>query len=810
MPNNKEIKFSARLDDSQLNQDIQNFQRKLRELQDSQNRQAQGMRLNQTMVNQGLPAMGQYTQQGYQNAYNNNNNVARQAFAAEVEQLKKLEQVRESLTKKLERQTKIQEMMKEQGRDLLDIETRRANTAERLAKASQDVNSKLTVLNAGSGLLRPDMQQGPQYGPPAPPSGPPPPGAFSSVVGALGGASAIIAGIAKAVQIGTSVYRSMGEAPAVAAAAQGSAIQGTIGREVEAIYSGRSGIEAAFMPEKSKATAAAMEILRRRQSTTGLGIGAQIIGGTAAGAGIGAGVGSVIPGLGTMAGGIVGGATGFLGTAGSILSDKNSLYALMEAMGSKSAGQARQGLLAQEFAENFNKTRQGLIEQNPFKKAAAEQYNANAPAYLQFQRQLGLNYETFHGEGGFRGNATANGFTDEQAMSMSAQILGAGGSTGSAGGKNAVLALQAQRNFNLTNAGNILGKLSGVNANQQENKEALIRILAEGTKLGFDGSHYVEESRKFTETVAEIVSRGGGSSAEDAARAARSFAGFVSEPSTAKGLEAAKSMFERYQEMSSATTGARGVMRASGFLTEPSLRKLSQESRINLAGLSEQNLTAEHPFVTKAAREAGVTPEELIENITEVNRKAMTRRPIEKYRKELLDLQKKSGVTVTGENFRSIGGRTQELIENIAGGLGLDTGEMTGPQAISEAFKYVNNKPVDRNAAPSGKLGLKGYGSEIETKLLGSGPTGRVEDETVRANAEAADQMIKSFRSMKDELVPSAAAIHAFNEELRRTVDIISKMPNSANLLSTMFGKQVGATGGAQEQGGTTTGTGGK
>jgi len=808
---NKEIKFSARLDDSQLTQDIQNFQRKLKELQEASNRQASGMRINQTLVNNGMPAMGNYTQQAYQSAYNSNNNSARQAYAAEVEQLRKLEQVRESLTKKLERQTKIQEMLKEQGKDLLAIEERRADTTERLSRASQAVTNKQTVLNAGSPLLNPNLGQGPQYGPPAPPSMPATPSGLSSIVSALGGASAVIAGIAQAVQVGTSVYRGMAEAPISTVTGIGSAVQGTAGREIAAIYSGRSAIENAYLPEKSKAAAMAGELLRRRENTGMMDIVASITKAGAIGAGSGAGIGAAlagIPSLGLAAGpgAAIGAAIGGLGgTAlgiGSALTNKDSLYTIGSTLGIKGLSEARQASLAQQYAEDYGRSFSGIKEMDPLKKEASEQYGANYNRYLQFQRQLGLNYNSFHGEGGFRGYATQNGFSDEQAMSMSGQILSAGGSSLGAGSRNAILGLQAERNFNLTNAGSVLGKLSSTNSNTTENKEALIRILAEGTKLGFDGSHYVEESRKFAENVSEIVSRTGAKTDEEAAMAARNFASFVTDPTTAKGIEGAQSAYERYQEVSSATTGAKGVMRAAGFLSDPTMKGMSQQARINLAGLSEEDLTENNPIVTRAAREAGYTDVgKFIEKVQGINQNAMTRVPMAGIRSKIEAYNKKNNTILSPENYMNSPGEGRQLYEEGVGGIAIDT---QGKMKLNELLSYSNRGIY---GAAGAKISPNAMSAEaVKTQLESQGKTGKVEDESVKAAAESADFILKNFRSMKDEIVPSAEAIHKFNQGLSEFVGIVNKMPKDfqAQIYSKMNAAQVGG-GETAPQGGTPT-----
>lgn len=767
----KEITLSARLDDAQLVQDFANVQKKVRQMMEQETRMAQGMRINQNLMGAGMPAMGQYSQQAYQQAYNQNNSSMRQIYAQEVEQLGRMEKIRDSLTKKLERQAALQAQMLAQGKEISSIENSRAMTAERLERANENIARKQTLLNGSSKLLRPNMGGGEAYGPPNPPA---PPGApemsMADVAGNLAKAGSIIAAIAKVSQTINAVYRGFGSAPIDTVSGMGSAVQGTTGREVSAIYSGRSAIENAYLPEKRKAAAMAAEMLKRNEETGLKDSLWGIAGATGAGAAAGTGVGALFGGVGAVPGALIGGGIGLLGSVGSALTNKQSMHTLLSPFSSTMAS-ARQADLLENYAGDYNKSLNGLKEMNPLKKEASEQYNSNYGKYLQFQRQMGLNYNSFHGVGGFREYATQNGFSDDQAMGMSGQILGAGGSTGggpNAASRNAVLGLQAERNFNLTNAGSILGKLSSVNSNSSENKEQLVRILAEGTKLGFDGSRYVEESRKFSQTVSEIVSRSGSGGIEDASRAARNFASFVADPTTTSGMEGARSAYQRFQEISSATTGAKGVIRASGLMGKE-FSGMSQEARINLAGLSEEELTENNPIVTRAARESGMSVDDLINKVQKVNTGAMTRRSNPASDKIISDYQKKNKMTINASNFTSLPEDIQKAVETSYGGMAVD---QQGKLPVNEAFSLLNRKTGGVAGTQYGPLN-----PNTEAQLTGQGKTGKVEDESIRAAAESADFILKNFRSMKDEIVPSAEAIHKFNQGLNEFVSIVNKMP---------------------------------
>ena len=279
-------------------------------------------------------------------------------------------------------------------------------------------------------------------------------------------------------------------------------------------------------------------------------------------------------------------------------------------------------LKANQFVDFVSKSREGLIDQDPFRKMATEKYQKDYLRDLDVQRQLGLNFQTFHGRGGFRERAINAGFSDEMAMGMSNSIMGAGGSTRM--GAGSAFGLMLQRGANLTNAGQVLGTLSGGLGGARETKEATIKILAEGVKLGLDNSQYAEENRKFVQTTAEIISRSGAKSNVDIDRVISNFSKFATDP-TMKGLESAKTAYETYQQSVGAMSGPQGAIRAAGFIRDDVLGKLSAMDRAGLAGIKPEEISEDHPLIRNAANKAGVDPSEIIRRVRKIGESAVHR-----------------------------------------------------------------------------------------------------------------------------------------------------------------------------------------
>jgi hypothetical protein len=606
-------------------------------------------------------------------------------------------------------------------------------------------------------------------------------GAFDKLASPVGGgiaaAGMVAAAVTAAIRTGSDTYKYFGNAPISASSASGSAMAGTVGRELGGVYGNRQAYEMAFMPEKARAAAMASESVRRRSNTQMLDAGTDLVGGALMGGLKGAAGGFALGGLAT--GGVMAIPGAIAGGIGGAMYGANSAYnqnkSTLLSPFSSTANADRQADLAKDFANKFAEALDGEQNKNPLKKMAAESYQNTFSSSLDSQRMMGSNYNSFHGPGGFKDSITGAGFTNELGMGMASSIVGAGGSSRSAAG-NSALGLQMQRGMNLSNSGSILGSLSSGMGDAKSTEAATIKILAQGMKLGLDDSKFAEENRRFTQAAADIVSRSGASSSDDAGRVAGGFGKFVTED-TNKGIDAAKGAYEQYQGMSKETSGARGVQRASSFLSDPNLSKVSTMTRSALMKVPEEELNADNPIVRRAATEQGVTTDLVVNSVKGANQKGFSRfKQVDDNTDSIQSYMKKNGM-------KSFDPKSKSIPKNI-----MDMFDQNVTMSSAESG-YTNQRQVTALNAAHLSMDQDGSGSNEQgaRDKLGQRDTGKVEDKTIQGMAESSKFINDNFRSFKDTLTPAAEEIAKFNVRLKETIEILSKLPEKDR--GVAFGK---------------------
>lgn len=594
----------------------------------------------------------------------------------------------------------------------------------------------------------------------------------------IGGLGSAIGSLGYGIQQGAELYRGFGRAPIETAAAMGGATQSTLGRDVNNIYGRRTAFEMPFMQERARAAQMAMEAMRTGRAADTAGLGGNILmrggAGMAAGAGAGALLGSVVPGLGTAVGAGIGGAVGgFGGAASSIvgaMGDERKRSAMLAPM-SKTMRDRYESILAEQMGKDYESSIEAQKKQNPFKTAAVGEYEQNFMRNLQAQRTMGLGNEGFYGKGGFMGQNIGAGFTPEMGLEMAGQIQGAGGSTRMA--RSAVFGNQLQRGLGLTNAGQVLGNLSGGIGGDAASQNATIKILAEGMKLGLDDSKFAEENRRFTAAAAEIISRSGAGGDADFQRNSRNFSQFMGE-NTNRGIEAAKTAYEQYQQISSTTTGPRGVMRAAGFMKDKYLSQLSTIEKTSLMQVPEEDLNANNPLVAGLAEKVGTSPEDFVNRIKGVNQGAVSR-----FREAdiIRDRLRSKGVDVsrTGDPayFASLPAQDRQDVTQLMSYQNAELSYQGQREMISRASGTVGRPEQFGPAA----------GPEAVMARMGA-PTGRMEDTTIAAMAGDASTVLKNFNSMRDGMLDAAKAAAAFTDQIREL---------NAQLIAALQSRDVGA-----------------
>lgn len=686
-----------------------------------------------------------------------------------ISKLQKLKEQQAELTKGSEDELKVKEKisrMESNNSRLREIERGRAQAI------NQTLDARDSMKPSGFGAIKEGYQNGGIRGAAA--AG----GDFlkgmspTSVAGVIGSVLTVTGIAAK---IGGDLYNSYKNAPISTASNYGSAMTGVMGDQINGAFSGRSAMQMAFSPERNKAMGMAREGMKGERVSNAAGAAGSILGYAGAGAGLGAGAGAIgglgvgswlTAPIGAAIGGVAGAGYGAYKSMTGESGGKQS--ALMKGAFSDTHNQEYEGMMAKEFAGKYQEAMQGLKEQNPLKTRAFDNYDNSYMRNLDVQRSMGMDNIDFHGKGGFRENAINNGFTDDMAMGASSGILSANGSTDMA--KNSVSALQASRQFNQTNAQGVMGQLSGNLGSSESTKQAYVKMLAEGTRIGLDTSTYAEESRKMMEVQAAVITKSGASSSADIDRIVSQMGGFLNEK-TNKGVQSAKDAFDFYNQASSETGGARGIMRASGMMKDPVLGKMDAATQAQLGGLQADQMSTDDPLMKSIAKQYETTPEEIIKRMNAVNKQSFN------YRKSTDDAMNKggdlkkqlSGMSPNDPRRQEIESQLEDQRGLLTRGIAQDNPGMPTRQRNSITEGLLSGDPDQ----------IKKSMSELATsqQMDKQGGTGRMEDTSVAGAAEGSRLVLDNFIQFKNQLAPTAEAVKQFNDELVRTINIISKMP---------------------------------
>ncbi len=773
----KEIDFLAKIDTSEFDKAIEQIQRKVREAYRPGEAMQQQRNTSQRLENIGLGGnMSKPTNDAYNKAMVSARKEMDQLIAKEAKS-------QESIAKQLSAQVKSVNDLKSAQKGLLEgsekelalrkeiaaKEEEMYKTREQYKQKDENLNQTIDArqkLNRGGfGGMADAVKEGGFGGL-----------AQNLSMTKMGLAGGIIGGIGSALQFGAATIDQLGGARSRTKLNVGSAIEGTVGRRINDMGNayGQS-----WQNENKNAFNEASSIDDRSRLTDKLRTGGGAV------SAIGSGIGLATSGIGTIPG-IALAVSGLYSMLGSdrakALTSSNVLTGVGTSLNTHTGGNnfgvgnwlKSQGddqmkeynsILAKEFATNFQKQLEAEQQTNPLKKLAAQDYGDNHQQYLNSQRAMGMNYDSFHGPGGFREQAINNGFSDKQAMGMSNEILGAGGSTRSAR-ENSVFGLQMQRS-GMTNAGQILGSLSGSMGDAGQSKDATIKILAEGMKLGLDDSKFAEENRRFSQTVAEIVAGTGARQGKDVDAVTGGFSRFVTD-NTGKGLEGAKTAYEQYQQSSTETTGPRGIMRASAFLSNPVLSKLSTISKTALMQIPEEDFNEENVQVRAAAHQAGVSVDELRDIVVnKVNKPSQSRLPeTDEARDKLRSYMKTNGIsTMNDEEYKKLAAPERDSVDLMALNRGAERGTLRTQGDKSALYGDINGDLSADTPA------MKKAREDAQNKKVTGSDTGRIEDQTNANMAESSRLALDSFRTFSKEMLPTVETIRQFNAQIVKTVE---------------------------------------
>lgn len=443
--------------------------------------------------------------------------------------------------------------------------------------------------------------------------------------------------------------------------------------------------------------------------------------------------------------------------------------------------------------KQFNAIKNGPEE--ALRTAVADRFRQTYKSDLAIQRQLGLNDEQLRGNGlglgntGLYGKANEAGFLDEQARGAAGNIISAGGSTRSARG-NAITALQAERNLDITNASQVLGKLSGSIGSETGSKDAFVKILAEGTRVGLDGSQYREENRKFIESAASIVGQSGATSNQGLDQVMELVGKFFGSDKTTKGIEAGQNAYDLYRQKSMEQGGPTGAMRAAGIMKDTALSKLDTFSRAALFNTPTDQLTSDNPQVRYWAKKAGVSPEELIERANKVTANSQNKFDQSDIGiKNLQKIKKDLGI----KSFSDV-----DSLDPYRKQLALEAyGQAQTATNVENSVLAQNQKAslayIDAQASGDSKGQMKALEDAKRAQVDANNPT-RAGDLANSIQAQYDKVFNNMFSSIKDQVAPTKQAVDALGENFKRLVTIINTAASAADRANALnkLGNSIG------------------
>ena len=383
---------------------------------------------------------------------------------------------------------------------------------------------------------------------------------------------------------------------------------------------------------------------------------------------------------------------------------------------------------------------------------------------LDFQRQTGLSDEGYRG--GYLSGVHRAGFTDEQGMGMTSAIMGAGGST-RAGTGNAGFALQMQRAFGLTNAGQAIGAISGQIGGSQQSKDALIAIQAEGTRLGLNKSDMREENRRFVEMAANAIGQSTATSGAGVDQIIGTLGKFMG-TNTAAGQQAGLSAYQAFQAQSNTMGGPSAAMRAAGMLNSPVLNKLNGEEQAGLFAMNQADVNPDDPGIKALAKKAGVSPQALADEYHKVqNSSLFDRTSADQAVSRLKAANEGAGPLSSGEAYGSALSEATDALGNAQNKIG-----------ITEVGRGLSRK----SQLALAQAQAQGDSSAISKILQGDtaataqkGETGLAGDTMERLQAQSSRLANELFSQIKDSILPASNAAKEFAKDISELTFAMSR-----------------------------------
>jgi hypothetical protein len=575
MAEDKEIRIRAVLDASTFDKGINEIQEKLRRITQQQ-AQATGARQNLGKDS----VMGKYAQQAFGDFSKESQRQLEQMY-----QVQRREAVNQSITMKgkqqeLEKMLKIDgELTKQQQQRLeflkKEIDLLKEKHRQTLTTAAE-TQKALDKMGGGAGGAGGGGT--PPGGGPTPP-GPSGPGMFSALIKQIG-VAAIIKGVVNAAATGVQDYISRDRKIAM----NNAATMNIGSREMREGMSGQGSRGMFWNAERARAMQAAANEQQNQQgwntvkawggtALQGIGIGTMALTGWT---GIGLGIGAGIAGAGTaLKGGIIG--------------DETSRAAMFDREKFRS-------MMTKEGMEKYEQNLAAEKAKNPRKAMAREYFEQNRDDLLSMQKMAGLGTDAeLMGEGGvgilqrnmkYGGQFGGVNFSQQTIQDQMAALSQGGAMTEGIRDLSGAAATY-NRQFNLSNAGGVMGKIQGnTGMNSSLTDMAYQRLMTEAVRLGVDTSTMPREMEKMTQMAAELSTAGGVNATGMADLFSGAIGGF-----NQKALQSAASAAEDYKDTSKGAAGWEGQM-GFGFLQSKKAKDLLGGKQLSAKQMNTLNQTS--------------------------------------------------------------------------------------------------------------------------------------------------------------------------------------------------------------------------
>jgi hypothetical protein len=249
--------------------------------------------------------------------------------------------------------------------------------------------------------------------------------------------------------------------------------------------------------------------------------------------------------------------------------------------------------------ESERESVQAALAKNPELSAAFDYFTSRKGSFLQAQQMSGMGDK---GLMDFLGRGTGL-FSPEQKLGAMSEIYGAGGST--AQGGRAFEALQLKREFGIQGAGQILGGLSGNIGGGATGSESVARkILSEAFSSGLDSSKFSRETERFLDMSAKFIEQSGARTPEAMMRVAEGMGGPLgTSMADIRAFAGAESSFQNV--MGEGAGDYSKSLQLSFARSHEKIGKLSEEQRMQIAGLNPGQIRAGGDYLEGLAKDAG-------------------------------------------------------------------------------------------------------------------------------------------------------------------------------------------------------------